>query len=113
MSEFPTQDTSDKEGFCSLLKALQSGKDCVANEICLCHEDKRSTFKHMLHILFENTVVVEWIFFENDPDQCIKNASADTKKIGTESRIKSIKEYSIAYTIPDGFKPEPVHKPKP
>jgi dephospho-CoA kinase len=85
---------SERRGFCALLETLLAGTDCVANEICLVHEDKRATLKHMLHVLFEDTVQNEWVFSENDPEQCIKNVDADTEKTDTDGRISAINHYS-------------------
>jgi hypothetical protein len=44
------------EGLCSLLIALHAGQDCVANEVCLVHEDKWAAFVKLMHVIFEDTV---------------------------------------------------------
>lgn len=101
----------DSEGFCSLLRSLQAGQNCVANEICLAHRDKREAFSKLLHMLFEDTVRIEWIFFENDPEQCKANVQADKVKTDYRGRLAAIKHYAPAYDIPHDASRVPVFRP--
>ena len=101
----------ESEGYCSLLRALQAGEDCVANEICLAHRDKREAFEKMMGVLFGATVQVDWIFFENDPAQCRANVDADDVKPDKQGRLDAIAHYSAAYDIPAAAEVWPVHRP--
>jgi hypothetical protein len=93
---------TESQGFCSVLVNLQRGYDCVANEVCLVHEDKRAALEKLLHSIFEDTVTVQWIFFENNPEQCKVNVRADKVKPDPEGRVKGIEHYTKDYVIPKG-----------
>ena len=101
------------EGFCSLLIALHAGKDCVANEVCLVHADKWAAFIKLMDMIFEKTVTINPIFFENTPAQCVANVDADNVKPNKKGRLEGIAYYTQAYSIPDGAETRPVYVPAP
>lgn len=50
---------------------------------------------------------VDWVFFENNPDQCIRNS----RKRGTKKVERDIMWFSKNYTIPHGAEYMPVYSP--
>jgi hypothetical protein len=90
---------------------LQAGQDCVANEVSLVHADKWAAFEKLIHVIFENTVTIRPIFFENETDQCRANVEADNVKPDKQGRLDGIKHYTEAYSIPPGAERRPVHRP--
>lgn len=89
----------------ALYKALAEGKDCVLTDPFLCIPDHRTKCQMML-----SQHELEWIFFENDKEQCIVNAEA-RRKVDGRYVLGSIHRFSSLYKIPEDYTPIPVWRP--
>lgn len=71
------------------------GKDLIITDPHLCFEKNRYSAIKLISDNKED-VKIDWIFFENDPDSCIKN-SKNRKGKEVSSFIKNFSKF---YTIP-------------
>lgn len=97
----------DPQHFALILKAMESNPQVplfIADPM-LCFATARESARKKLE---ELGCEVEWIFFENNPDQCQINATTRSNK----PVKKDIHYLSQKYQIPDNIKPIPVYKPE-
>jgi hypothetical protein len=74
-----------------------------------CERTYRERFVRKLKALFEpDTVAIDYLFFENNPEQCKLNIDlrSDGRKVDT-----TLKKMSKLYEVPVGYAPIPVWKP--
>jgi hypothetical protein len=55
-------------------------------------------------------VVFRWIYFENDPIQCLSNLRASSSRIGDDTRENFVWQVSQGYSIPANVEAKPVSK---
>ena len=86
------------DGLTSLINAINSNnyKTIIVADVFLCkHFERILAFSFLRYINYSGDI--EWIFFENDPEKCLKNVEkrADGRKVE-----RLIMELSKKYTIP-------------
>jgi hypothetical protein len=95
-------DDIDIEGKKRLLAILKEGNDCIISDPNFIFEDIRN--KAILS-LAEN-LNIEWMFFENDPEQCLKNVEYRNDGRKVKDFISMFSKY---YIIPKGVHPVKVY----
>lgn len=75
----------------------------VVTDTFLCEPKNRSSFQKKLN---EYGLRPTWLFFENDPEQCIKNVQ--NRNDGRKISASYIRELSKKYVIPAGASVVPV-----
>ena len=71
------------------------GEDLIITDPHLCFESNRKAAIERILSINPDTKI-DWIFFENDPEACLKNV-----KGRDERRVETfIKNFNISYTIP-------------
>lgn len=89
---------------------LNQGRDIVLADILLVQPAFRD---EVVRELAPHSARIEWVFFENNPAQCLENsarrARAQTQDHRTE--VGLIRDLSIRYTYPDNGRPLPVASP--
>ena len=55
-----------------LVADLNDDRDCLISDIRFCNEEDRNNFESQLKKSVDN-VVLDWQYFENNPDVCIRN----------------------------------------
>jgi hypothetical protein len=88
-----------------LEKALKNNEPCMVIDIDFC--DSTSRREAEAHVQDNNWVKkedIEWIFFENDPHQCMKNIaeSSEIKAEKKKGKIEKVNEFKGKYDIPQG-----------
>lgn len=80
------------------IDGLSKNKNCIVVDPHFC-ADKPRELAHRIAKFY--LAEVEWIFFENDPEQCLKNVL-----VRNDGRLVQgfIKQYSKKYTIPKDAK---------
>jgi hypothetical protein len=95
--------------FNELVKQLTWGKDCAFTEAMLMSEANRKLFQPSLKKLEGMPgVVVEWVFFANDPDSANHNCLNDPNRTDGKGRAKLNDDWTRHYTIPPGHMPKPI-----
>ncbi len=92
----------------ALIEALRAGHDCVVADIAFCEELRRNNLIEAVAREIAG-VLVEPIFFENDPDKCRRNIQRRARP----SLIRDLEELgrlASVYCIPDGVTPRPVYE---
>ncbi len=95
--------------FAGLVSALQQGHDCVIADIEFCRQSKREELAQAL-AASGVPASLRWIFFENDPAACKRNATARRRQSLSEE-FEKIDVLSGEYTIPPDAETKPVWKP--
>lgn len=95
--------------FNELVKQLKLGKDCAFTEAMLMFEPEQVQFEPCVKQLEAMPgVVVEWVFFENNPDAANHNCRNDPNRTDGEGRAQLNDRWSNDYKIPAGQKPRPI-----
>jgi predicted kinase len=84
----------------------QIHKDLIITDPQLCFEKNRQQAEKLIKDLNPNCKL-EWIYFKNDPDQCLINSNirnrANSISFKPVKKVDSfIKNFSQYYTIPEG-----------
>ena len=93
-----------------MLYINQNKGDAIVTDIYCFNETTR---KGVEEYLYSNGVSkIDWIFFENDPESCIKNIKTRNEISGFEKYVSEnrIKLMSREYTIPESSIVIPVYK---
>lgn len=93
----------------SLINNLMEGKNCIIADIEYCRVARRQEVQDEIDTVIHNTEI-EWIYFENDPSQCIRNVEKRNRP-SKDEEIRKIRELSAQYQIPVGSKIIPVVRP--
>lgn len=94
----------------SLKKMAEATGRVVCNDVFLCRRETAEEFRWLLTELFRG-VPQRWIYFANDPEQCILNARNDQpNQWRTSDRQKLIADLAKEYHIPSGVLPRPVFR---
>ena len=86
----------------------------VISDVFLCHSKDRENAEKMLRKICREEGFVyklEWIFFENNPDKCLKNVAHRNKHGDTRLVDDFIKTHTKTYTIPEGVVPKEIWSP--
>ena len=86
--------------FAHFLRDLQTGRPWVIDSVEMCEHTVRERFALEY---FAHPEEIDWIFFENDPEQCRKNAQALERR-GSEHRLHRLREIdrvTRVYDIPE------------
>ena len=84
------------------LKVLM-GQDMIISDVFLCREKERIKAVECINRIAKETGFkydIEWIFFENNPEQCLKNVKFREKKGDKRLVTDFINAMSLEYTIP-------------
>jgi predicted kinase len=92
-----------------LRAALAQGRPCIIGDIAFTEAGKRADLMRTLSDL--PMLLVEWVFFENSPERCLRNVEWDAVHKGRNRthRSREIRERTHSYVVPPGFTPIPVH----
>ena len=92
--------------FPALKRALLAGKGVIVVDIDFCDSKSRIDAICALHRVRED-IDIEWVFFENDPDQCLINVMSDHThtQLQASERPDYIRKYASRYQIPPTAKP--------
>lgn len=99
----------DPDDFAEVERVLYSSdKGVVVTDPRLCWTDYRKLAEEEL-IRLDPAISIEWVFFANDPEQCLENCytRADGRKVD-----KFIEYASMNYVIPPSAFVRPVYKPE-
>lgn len=96
--------------FGRFLSDLQAGKPWVIDSVEMCERDVRERF---VREYLGNLNHVEWLFFENEPEQCKRNAQVlEHRGEGhREHRLREIERVTRVYDIPPGASRRQVYRP--
>ncbi len=91
--------------YCDLINYLKANKNCIVIDIDFCKIISREEAEIVING-WELGVKMEWMFFENNPKQCIANVQkrAIESERNENSALLKIKEYTNKYDIPTGVK---------
>lgn len=87
-----------------VINCMRDGKDCIVVDPHFCSLGARQAAQKIAE---KFSAEVEWIFFENNPELCLKNAKRRNDGRKVEDFIKSL---SKVYSIPENEKSIPVYK---
>jgi predicted kinase len=99
-------DITIKNGLDDIEKAvnLWGAIHIVISDVFLCRaKDREYAIKKLKKIAPDYEL--EWIFFENNPEKCLKNADYRNKQGDTRKIKNMIVDMSKQYTIPEGYVP--------
>lgn len=82
----------------AILEALKGGQKVLLTDPFLCLSQHRETAKR-----YFKDYTIEWVFFANDPQQCLRNASHRDRHV-----VPTIERFTKVYVIPDGAVVRPV-----
>jgi len=88
-----------------LVATLMNGRDVVADEAHLTDPDFRREFERFVSNNLEQSVEIEWVYFEKDVQSCAANVVKAWRQ-GTRrdpARVKSLLDQIGSYTPPQGF----------
>lgn len=105
-------------GLGCMIRSLKENLDCLGNDISLCDADRLKEIETMLHAVVPDRLEIDYVYFENNPRQCLKNVIHDflhrgprhEHKDNLPARVEGIDKYTKIYTIPAGKDPIPVPK---
>lgn len=93
-------DISVKGGLRELQNAIGS-EHIVVSDVFLCRKKNRDWVIRFLGEIAPQ-YTVEWVFFENNPEKCLKNVEHRNKKGDCRLVGQMIKDMTKDYTIPEG-----------
>lgn len=98
-------DIKDKD---LILQVLEEKDEVIVTDPHLIDPKARDAAEQFLKANIKNIEII-WIFFDNDPEQCIKNVQKrnDGRKV-----LEFIKESTKRYKIPEGIHTFPVYGKK-
>jgi len=87
---------------------LAAGKTCLVADIAFTESRTRRALLGTLHDI--PALLVDWVFFANDLEQCLRNIRWHQAKYGKNdsSREDAARRFSPLYEIPTGFTVLPV-----
>ena len=102
------RDGDDRFG--RFLSDLQAGRPWVIDSVEMCERAVRERFTQEYLVYLQG---VEWLFFENDPDQCKSNAQVlEHRGEGHRAhRLREIDRVTAVYDIPAEARVRPVYRP--
>ncbi|MBI1877489.1 MAG: AAA family ATPase [Chloroflexi bacterium] len=83
--------------YVDLISQLRNGNNCIIADIDFCREEAREEAMAAIQYHVPG-VEVQWICFENNPDQCRKNVISSKRAV--EGRLPRIEEFTKLYTYP-------------
>ncbi|MFZ2193788.1 MAG: AAA family ATPase [Candidatus Moraniibacteriota bacterium] len=91
--------------YCDLINYLKSNKNCIVTDIDFCKIISREEAEIVING-WELGVEIEWVFFENNPEQCTNNVKERAIRSGKneDDALLNIKKYTSEYNIPIGIK---------
>ncbi len=89
---------------------LNQDRDIVLTDILLVQPAFRD---EVIQGLALHAARIEWVFFENNPAQCLKNSArrARSQNKDHQAEVGLIRDLSLRYTYPDNRRPLPVASP--
>lgn len=89
---------------------LNQDRDIVLSDILLVQPAFRD---EVVRELAPHAPRIEWVFFENNPAQCLKNSArrARAQNEDHQTEVGLIRDLSLRYTYPDNCRPLPVASP--
>jgi hypothetical protein len=91
-----------------VLGHLRGGRDCVIADIAFTDASQREAIRCAFQADVPG-VVISWIYFKNDPRQCMTNVLGDTSRGDWLARAGGIVHWSPRYSYPDGADIRPVY----
>jgi predicted ATPase len=99
----------DPEGHYTIDTALAQVRDCViAGPQCFTDDDRAKAEDYIRSTRRAVDAEIEWIFFENNPEKCLRNV---VWRNDGRAVIATIKLKSKQYTIPKGYEPREIWQP--
>ena len=102
------RDGDDRFG--RFLDDLRAGRPWVIDSVEMCERAVREAFVREFRL---NADEIDWLFFENDPDQCKRNAQVlEHRGEGhREHRMREIDRVTVVYDIPMDARIRRVYQP--
>lgn len=102
------QEGNDRFG--QFLDDLHAGRAFVIDSVEMC---ERTVREHFVREYLPAWREVDWVYFENDPNQCRRNAyQPEHRGAGHQAhRLREINRVTKVYDIPTGAKVQPVYRP--
>jgi predicted kinase len=99
--------------YCKLMDCLRAGKNCIITDIDFCKTSSREEAE-LIMTGWKLGIEIEWVFFENNPEQCVENINKRAIELirNEDSAILKAAEYTKEYNIPRGAKILNVWTPK-
>lgn len=96
-------DFTFSSNYCDLINYLKVGRNCIITDIDFCKKSSRDEAEIVING-WEIGVEIEWIFFENNPEQCSNNVKERVVRTGKneDDTLLKIKKYTNEYDIPVG-----------
>ena len=87
--------------YLELITTLREGRECVISDIDFCRSEARAEAECILRREVPG-LHLQWICFENDPAQCVRNARAraESTRRNLEAELDNIRRYASQYVIP-------------
>jgi predicted GTPase len=94
-----------------IINLIEDGRDFIYVDTALCNSNLLNKFKEFIDCVKDTQGIeeVEYIYFENNPEQCLINA-ANPDRVAKKVN-KYINYLSLIYTIPEGVVPLKVYNP--
>jgi hypothetical protein len=110
------EDIRNATEFSKLVSSLKEGRTCCVADIQFCDRRKLINAEVAIKGAVEGRIEIAWVYFENEPEQCRKNATGRALKCKKReaclpTELANIEYYSKLYVIPDGVIPRPVYRP--
>jgi len=94
----PTLRFPDSRHYHELIESLRRGKNCLIADISFCDTLRRVEAAQVLASDVPATIV-DWVFFENDPEACRANIRRDGGP-GAAGRLAHLEELVHKYFVP-------------
>lgn len=95
--------------YCDLVRCLKEGKDCAVADIAFTDRPRRDELQFVIRSLVPG-VEFEWVWFENDVEQCIANIQRRDRD-GKDREADMARHFGRLYAIPDGAVTRPIWRP--
>lgn len=101
---------NDDDRFGRFLEDLHAGRPWVIDSVEMCEREVRESF---MREYLADAGEVDWLFFENEPDQCKRNAQVlEHRGEGHRlHRLREIDRVTPVYHIPTGANRRSVYQP--
>jgi hypothetical protein len=101
----------DSKHWFKLLSNLEQGKECYISDVEFCDKSRLQELIDIVKIYIPE-ISIESRYFENDPDNCEKNAIArgKIKETNVPIEIATIKRLTKIYKVPEDVTPMHVYK---
>jgi uridine kinase len=93
-----------------IINLIEDGRDFIYTDAMLCNPTVFNLFKTFIDSVKDEQGIeeIEYIYFENDPEQCLINAASPTRQYKKVENF--IRQISKEYIIPEGVIPLKVYR---